>query len=456
MLRSLRLKLTLAFLAATLALILLLGGGAYIGLRRYFQSTIDLSLQHRMVGQFQLFGLPVPPELVAAEQIWLENQTGLAAANATSVVSSSSTSGEHDGGEIELEQDELLEGAYTSELAAIFVLPLNEYGQLLFDPNPYKAPINPDVGASQAALLNGNDWRYAQLSSGQRLRLLSYRTVAGAEPAVFQVGRLLVDQDRILGQLVLGISTIGALIVAIVGSVSWWLAGRTLLPAQRAWDQQQDFVANASHELRTPLTLIRASTEVAMRSNIGKKEAGLLRDVLQESDYMSRLVDDLLLLSRLDAGQLKLELEKVSLRKLFTEVQHQLEKLPQKTRASFNLADSKGQVLADFTRLRQVLLILLDNAIKHTPEGTPVRVSADHDDKQVRITVEDRGPGIAAEHLAHIFERFYQVSRGFSDESRSNGLGLSIAKGLVELHGGTIEVESELGKGTRFIVSLPT
>ena len=155
-------------------------------------------------------------------------------------------------------------------------------------------------------------------------------------------------------------------------------------------------------------------------------------------------------------AQLKLELEKVSLHKIFTEAQHQLEKLPQKTRASFNLADSKGQVLADFTRLRQVLLILLDNAIKHTPEGTPVRVSADHDDKQVRITVEDQGPGIAAEHLAHIFERFYQVSRGFSEESRSNGLGLSIAKGLVELHGGTIEVESELGKGTCFIVSLPT
>jgi signal transduction histidine kinase len=113
--------------------------------------------------------------------------------------------------------------------------------------------------------------------------------------------------------------------VVSVGAGSWWLAGRSVKPAQQAWDRQQSFVANASHELRTPLTVLRASTEVARRGlEASDARHTLLGDILQETDYMSRLVDDLLLLSRLDAGRLKLEQQSVALPELLAELTRQM------------------------------------------------------------------------------------------------------------------------------------
>ncbi len=456
MLRSLRLKLTLAFLSAAVLLIALVGGGAIVEVTRYFQSSVDLSLQHRLVGQFQALGIQMPTELAEAERTWLESQGNLARTDSTNTILAGTGSGESDSeGETPIGESEVLEGAYSSELAVTFVFPLGEDGHLIYNPNPYTVPMQPNLEASQAALSNGVDWRTVKLSNGESARLLSIRTAPNTEPAVLQAGRLLTEQDRIFRQLVLGVAAAGVFILVIVALASWALAGRTLLPAQRAWDQQQAFVANASHELRTPLTLIRASTEIALRGKVGKEESGLLQDVLRESDYMSLLVDDLLLLSRLDAGQLKLDIQKVSVSELFNEIRSQSNKLAPRKKTQINFEDTQSEVMADPGRLRQVLLILLDNAIKYSPAGTVVRVSARNTDGHVNINVADQGPGIAAEHLSHIFERFYQVDRGFSEETRSNGLGLSIAKGLVELHGGTIEAESELGKGSRFTVSLP-
>jgi signal transduction histidine kinase len=450
MLRSLRLKLTLAFLSAAVLLIALVGGGAILEVTRYFQSSVDLSLQHRLAGQFQALGIQLPTELAEAERTWLASQGRITAANSATGLGESD-----DGGETPIIESEVLEGAYSSELAVTFVFPLGEDGHLIYDPNPYTVPMQPNLEASQAALNNGIDWRTVKLSNGESARLLSVRTAPGTEPAVLQAGRLLTEQDRIFRQLVLGVAAAGGLIVVIVALASWTLAGRTLLPAQRAWDQQQAFVANASHELRTPLTLIRASTEIAMRGKVGKEESGLLQDVLRESDYMSLLVDDLLLLSRLDAGQLKLDIQKVSVSELLKEIRSQAEKLSPRKRTAIDFENTQSEVMADRGRLRQVLLILLDNAIKHSPAGTAVRVTASEANGHVDITVADQGPGIAAQHLGHIFERFYQADTGFNEETRSNGLGLSIAKGLVELHGGTIAAESELGKGSRFTVSLP-
>lgn len=119
---------------------------------------------------------------------------------------------------------------------------------------------------------------------------------------MIQVGRLLEDNDRVLGKLAANIGLTGVLVLILAGAGSWWLAGLTLVPAQKAWDQQQTFVANASHELRTPITLMRASTEVALRGARDPKQTELLQDVLKETDYMSVQVDDLLLLSRLDGA----------------------------------------------------------------------------------------------------------------------------------------------------------
>ncbi len=450
MLRSLHWKLTVAFLAATLGLILLIGGGAYLDLQSYFQATVDLNLMHSMVGQFHLFGVTLPNELVQAELEWAQQSAG----SGIALVFSSQNEGSSENQDGEGLQHETLEGEYSADVAAIFVLPLDETGDLLFNPNTFAPPMNPDVEAAQAALIKGSDFRTITLPSGNRVRLLSFRTSEGMEPAVLQLGRLLIDQDRALSQLVLGITSVGVVILLLAGAGSWWVAGRTLVPAQRAWDQQQAFVANASHELRTPLTLMRASTEVALRGQMGKKERGLLNDVLQESDYMSLLVDDLLLLSRLDSGKLNLEMERVSVKKLLSDIQRQVKKLTTGTQINVS-TNNEGYVLADPARMRQVILILLDNALKHTPPGTPIYLETKHVGKNFELIVKDKGPGIQAEHLPHLFERFYQVAGRSGQATHSFGLGLSIAHRLIELHKGTIKVESCVGTGTRFTISLP-
>lgn len=463
MLRPLRLKLSLAFMAATLGLVVLVGGSAYASLFDYFEKDVDLTLMHRMASQFQLFGFSVPEELVEAEAAWLAQQAGIGklnsiAANPISVSEGDEPEEEEAGedGEDGLShlQHELLEAGYASDSILVFVLPLDENGSLLFNPNPYPLPMEPDLASSGAALANGSDLRFGNLPSGERVRILSYRTSPGENPAVLQVGRLLEDQDEVLAQLAASIGLAGILILVLVGAGSWWLAGRTLVPAQFAWDQQQTFVANASHELRTPLTLMRASTEVALRGDVGAEEAALLKDVLDETDYMGRLVGDLLLLSRLDAGRLQLELEAVSVDGFLEDIQQQGVKLLGADRVTIERDSSAAFVLADRVRLRQVLLILLDNAIKHNPIDSKVHLRSSVLDRQIEFSVEDRGPGIQANHLPHVFERFYQIEGG-KEQVHNSGLGLSIAKGLIELHGGSIRVESKTERGTRFTISLP-
>jgi len=129
-------------------------------------------------------------------------------------------------------------------------------------PSQVVAPDITDEGAIRSALQNGYDWRTVRMGDGPRVRLLTYRTSGTGAPPVIQVGRLLHDQDRVLSQFLMGLLIVGGSISILLGVTSWWLSGRSLRPAQRAWEQQQVFVSNASHELRTPLTLIRATADL--------------------------------------------------------------------------------------------------------------------------------------------------------------------------------------------------
>jgi signal transduction histidine kinase len=422
MLNRLRWQLTAAYLLATIALVVLIGGGSYYFLARYFNNTIDLSLQHRMAGQFHLFGVDLPPSLLQAEQTWFENQTNLAANQEIPLDRNDPAYQEWFEHEREQEYEaELSEHAYESELVAIFVFPLNETGQLIFDPNPYPSPLEPDVEASILALEQGYDWRTVRLDDGTRVRLLSYRTGDSGAPAVLQLGRLLTDQDRVQRQLLVGIIIVGGFSFLLVGGGSWQLAGRTLGPAQKAWDQQQAFIANASHELRTPLTLIRASTEVALRHSPAEKETGLLQDVLDECDYMGELVEDLLLLSRLDAGHLELQREEILLEHLLGDIERQIKPLAEKKGIQIACRADGVKVHGDRTRLRQVLLVLLDNAMQHTPQGGEIHLEVFPGTREVQIVIQDNGSGIPAEHLPHLFERFYQMKDGWDEETRRPG-----------------------------------
>jgi signal transduction histidine kinase len=412
-----------------------------------------------MAGEFRLLGVPLPAELDAADRAWYGNRDRQFPQPAA--FASARPPEQGDGGSEDQEQRESDgEEFFDADLAAIFVLPLNAQGAISYDPNPYALPMAPDLAAAAAAQANGSDWRTVKLADGTRVRLLSYRVGGSNEAAVLQLGRALGEQDRVLTQLQRGLLVLGGICALGLAAGSWWLAGRSLVPTQRAWEQQQAFVANASHELRTPLTLLRASAEVALRGlppEDGDRRE-LLGDVLQECDHMSRLVEDLLLLSRLDSGRLTLERKPVDLPDLFSDVERQVGRLAAERQVGLHVAAQNGDVAyADPTRLRQIVLILLDNALRHTPPGGLVQLDALRQGRQVTITVADNGRGIAPEHQEHVFERFYRgnSSPPAKGENGGSGLGLAIAKGLVIAMHGQISLDSQPGQGTRMSLTLP-
>lgn len=458
MLRSLRLQLTLLYLSAALGLLALIGVGTYQLLSRYFETTTDLALQHKMAEQFRLLGVTLPSDLAEADRLWYASR-GRPLPQTVAPTAARRNDEAHDEDEEEVDRrrsdDHLLGDAYDAELAAIFVMPLDASGQLLAVNGSPAAPMLPNVQAVAAALNQGSDWRTVRLEDGTPLRLLTYALPGKTGPAVLQVGRALSDQDRLLRQLLIGLVGLGAISAVLMGLGSWWLAGRSLRPTQEAWERQQAFIANASHELRTPLTLIRASAEVAQRGLPTHDERrALIGDILTECDHMSRLVEDLLLLSRLDAGHLKLERQQIALPELLADMQRQVGRLADERSIRLMLDNASGAVWGDPTRLRQVLLILLDNALRYTPAGGVIHLAAQPQGRHVYITVADTGSGIAPEHLPHVFERFYQADSARGSRGGS-GLGLSIAKALIEAQHGQIRLESRLGEGTRVTLILP-
>ena len=222
---------------------------------------------------------------------------------------------------------------------------------------------------------------------------------------------------------------------------------------------QRDFVANVSHELKTPLTSIQGFSSAILDGTVTegpalRKAAGIIRT---EADRMYRLVVDLLDLARFDAGTVSLDRQALNLENLLNQVGGQL--IPQAVEAQVEFKldiDPLPTCVGDEDRLSQVFTNLVDNAIKHTPAGGFVRLSARSEGGLARVEVIDSGEGIPAEHLPRIFERFYKVDGARKKETvPGTGLGLAIAQQIVQAHGGTITVRSQIGEGTAFEVNLP-
>ena len=450
MLRTLRLKLTVLYFVFALGLVILLGAGSYAMLSYYFQQSTDLALQYKMATEFRSLGLSLPQSLTESEEIWLANNPRTSTPTPVNPQPSSSDKKETSDDDDDDEDDDEIEG----ELSPIFVVPLDSSGKDITTSQNTPATKIIDLSASVAAMKNGVDLRMITMSNGIRVRLLTYKTGLDS-PAVLQVGRQLSDQDRVLDQYLTGLLILGSIASFMLAFVSWWLAGRSLGPAQKAFDQQQSFVSNASHELRTPLTLMRATAEFGLRSHPSQEQGQVLHDIIEETDYMNHLVDDLLLLSRLDAHRLQLVREVIPVSEMVAETIRQMEKLGQEKGVALTMDTAKGNIIGDPARVRQVLLILLDNALRFTPQGGRIRLSAQPSGKFIEVVVADNGPGIPPEHLPHLFERFYQVRTNATNDSRSNGLGLSIAKALVEAQHGTIHIKSTPGKGTQVHILLP-
>lgn len=246
--------------------------------------------------------------------------------------------------------------------------------------------------------------------------------------------------------------------MAMVLAGSWLLSKVAVEPVKQAWQKQLDFTADASHELRTPITVIQTNLELVMDSpeeTVGS-QMKWLQNIEAENKRMARLVEDLLTLSRADTGQQNLEMTTFMLDELGMEAISPLEPVAtgKGIRLSFD-ADANMAFHGDRSRIKQLLVILVDNALKYTPPSGRVDVRLCRDERSVTLTVSDTGSGIEQEHLTKIFDRFYRVNKTRSQNQDGSGLGLSIAKWIAQEHGGTIQADSAPGKGTTFTVFLP-
>ena len=218
---------------------------------------------------------------------------------------------------------------------------------------------------------------------------------------------------------------------------------------------RRDFVANVSHELKTPLTAIAGYAETLAAESPGSQAGGFAQTIVENARRMQRLVDDLLDLSRIESGGWHPEPRAVDVETAAREAWAPFAERAADRRVELETAMSAATIDADPEALRQIFTNLFDNAIRHTPAGGRIGVTAEVNGDDIRVRVSDTGSGIPADHLPRIFERFYRVDPGRSRQEGGTGLGLAIVKHLVEAHGGRVEAESELGRGTAILLYFP-
>ncbi|MGU3471833.1 sensor histidine kinase [Paenibacillus sp. D51F] len=264
---------------------------------------------------------------------------------------------------------------------------------------------------------------------------------------------------EVLKNLLLVLLFILLLFFIIAVWLSYSMSKKAMLPIQRAYRHQQQFLADASHELRTPLSIMNTSLDVIELEN-GEDFSVYTREVVsdmkEEVGRMSRMVQHLLVLARSDSGSVEFEMASFNMVPKVRQWMTAFEAVAHKNGISLTAQLPEVlEVTGDVERIKQLVYILLDNAIKYTPENGSVDVALGSSAKQWVLTVRDTGIGIPEEGRQRIFDRFYRVEAHRSRDEGSAGLGLSIAKWIVDAHRGTIEVESSLGDGSTFAVKFP-
>jgi len=246
-----------------------------------------------------------------------------------------------------------------------------------------------------------------------------------------------------------------AVFMAFVGSLI--LSKAAIRPIQAAWQKQLDFTADASHELRTPITVIQTNLDLVMdnRNETVESQMKWLKNIEAENKRMAKLVEDLLTLSRADTDQQVLEKETFMLGEAIAEATTPFDPMASEKNIKLNVsANNQIAFFGDRKRIKQLMVILLDNALNYTDSGI-ITVTLAKIEKEITITVSDTGHGIEAEHISKIFDRFYRVAKTRSLNQGGSGLGLSIARWIVQEHGGAIQVMSTPCAGTSFTIHLP-
>lgn len=378
---------------------------------------------------------------------------------------------------------------------------LDSKGRLFRQTPAFQELVVPQVSVSQP--LQGMPWQGTVTTrDGQEIRLYS-RTMKDEEKivAIIQVGVSLTPLKTMLQSVLLELLLIAPCVLLLSAVGSYWLASRAFRPidhltriAQRIKDgdlhqripvsasrdevqrlaltlnemidsldksfsRQRRFVADASHELRTPVAAIRSMTDIALLDPLAldNKYQHVLRTINSESERLGTLISDLLALARADEGQTHLEHEEVRLDVLIDAVAANAEALAAEQDVKLHLqASTPITVIGDEARLIQMAMNLLDNSLTYTPAGGEITLTAEILHGQACLSISDTGVGIPAEHLPHIFERFYRVDPAHARTEHGNsGLGLAIVEWVVRAHKGSISVRSQPGKGSTFTVLLP-
>ncbi|MBP1763316.1 MAG: integral rane sensor signal transduction histidine kinase [Firmicutes bacterium] len=334
-----------------------------------------------------------------------------------------------------------------------FFVKLSPDGKVLFQSTTQALPDDELTALITKALHNNSAQGTVQLNDGEFPYLIEQSRTGPETIILFQD---FTHENKIIRLQLTALTSAGLICLLFALAGSFFMARRAMVPIQEAWQQQKDFLSNASHELRTPLAVIQTNLEIVM-SNSDDTIANnkkWLQNIREESEQMAQLVNSLLFLARADSNQQPIEKQIFSFSSLLSRTISAFEPIAAEKELQFHIRskpDCPG--FGDEMKIRQVLTILLDNAIRHTPNGGNITVALSRTENQTVLTVADTGEGIAPNALDKIFDRFYQA-----DSSRNHGgagLGLSIAKWIVDHHNGAIQVTSKLALGTTFTVQLP-
>ena len=416
-LARLRLRLT-AWYAATFGLILLLlGGGLFLAIRTQISHQLDRSLRQATTALMQ-----------AARIREVESRTA--------------------------------SGAVVDAVDELHIPDRSLYLML-----PDGTPVKPPQAEAwiRDAVRQAGQTGHADLERPARhdrtLRLHAERfTVLGKT----YVGAAIADVAELENQFAALIAVFGA--AALVGLVlvaagGWLLVRKSTAPVEQTMETMRRFMADAAHELRTPIAVLRGQAEVTLQRDRERPEyAEALRRIEREAERLGATVEDLLTLARADAGERPIVRERVFLDDLALDAATAARALAVGRGVNLEVGTfEEGEVLGDPALLHQLLMIVLDNAVKFTPQGGRVKLSAAAPGGQAQVVIEDTGVGIRADQLPHVFERFWRgdPARGRSDGVEGAGLGLAIARWIADAHGAQLDVASEPGKGTRVAIRFP-
>jgi heavy metal sensor kinase len=461
--RSIQFRLIVWYAGLLALLLLLFGASTYLGLRHYLNQTLNESLgrQAQQIGDSFLVDVATGGEGYVISEI-----------------------NEH----------------YAPDLNNRFVRVTRADGSVLYvSGKPKESSFDPSAVPAVGAPVDRDFVREVHAPGGELLIYIHPFTERTGQRFLIEVGAPYEQVEVVLYGLLLALALGLPLTVIVAISGGWLLMRRALnpvdeitrgaeqitsrnlsqrLPVAKTGDQLERlsaalnrmierleesflyvsrFTADASHELRTPLTILRGELEAASgQPGVAPDLRETIGSALEETERLSRIVESLMAISRLDAGEARMECDALDLGELAASTTEQMRLLAEDKEIALR-CESEGlvSVEGDRARLKQVLVNLVDNAIKYTPAGGLVGVKVYASNGRAVLEVNDNGVGIPPEALPHIFERFYRVDKARSRQMGGAGLGLSIIKAIVTAHGGQVRVESVEGRGSRFLVELP-